>query len=425
MNLAILAVLSALAAQGPVLEAKTLSPAYRATVYASVPIDEGRFGVWLTLPEGVAEARLVGRLVDQAGVAQGERTADSVPSGFYQLSFAIMDSTAGRYEFQVDAYAGETRLATASCPLIVAEPSRFEAVLDWRGVLRVNGTEFLPIGCAAGPADPAGLPALGFGVLLPPADGGLTPEALAAAAGTVYALLPAPADLGPWAATNAVTAWALAAPDPARYQALLSADPYRPAVLAVEPNAPSAPIWADARASADVFLLGMTSATAADDAAALVALGEADGGFHPVWCLVPAGPAIPPEDVALRARAGLVVGARGVVFESPGESPEALAGRLGGLLKDLAGTTPLWLASASEDPIESADARVLVTARRIGSDRWIAALNTTTEDVDVRLTIAKGERVAEWPSGREHVLSADGSLDTSLSPRGLRVWMVR
>ncbi len=412
----------------PVVSARTLVPAYRETLYASVPLDEGRFGVWLTLPPEVARATLKGRLVDENGVPQGESVAEGVASGFYELAFAIVDASPGRYSFEVTAWDGERQLGLATSELTIARPGRAESVLDHAGALRLGGRPFLPIGYAGNANDPSRLPGMGFGLYLPTGGEPFTPESLARAQGSLYGLVPAPAEPAPWIETGAVAAWLLPAPDRGAYQALADADPYRPIALAVECGVWESPEWPEVWGSADVFVLRMAAGEPSSDAASVAGLIAAGGGSDAVWCLLPAGPETPVAETAARVWASLTAGARGVVFESPGERPAELAERLEPLLADLVATGSVWLAPVSAQAVTGSDPRVLVSTRRIGSDRWVAAVNTAGEDLTVRLTgmtSVPGTRIQDWPSGRERAPEADGTFTETLGAHAFRLWAVR
>lgn len=396
-----------------VVTVRTAAPAYRATAYASAPVDEGAFSVRLTLPEGVERATLVGRLLRASGEPEAERVAEGLPSGEYRIAFYLENWAPGEYTFEVGAWDGGTLLGEGSSRLTIAQTGEREVVLDAVGCLRLSGQALLPIGWE-GPAPDDGLqrlPTLGFNLWLPPADA--LADAADEARGRVFVALPVSSQSAETLANPAVLLWTLPSDDPAAYAAAASADPWRPVATA-----------AAAVGSGDIAIVAMPPGDPLATAAAVLETEESTGGGQALWLRIAPDAAEDLRVLAARVRAGLAYGCRGVIVAPSGGSAAEWAERLRPILSEVAGLAPFWLAPGCGFAVGCEVDGVLACARRVGRDDAVLLVNARDADVEALLEGLPGTDLVD-AEGREVAIGADGSARVSVPALGFRMFRLR
>ncbi|MDI9583514.1 MAG: sugar-binding protein [Acidobacteriota bacterium] len=130
-----------------------LKPAYRGTIYASMPSDE----VVCALQVNVPRKQLVGSEL-QASLCLGEtelatRNVARIPlSGSLEVAFSSAMLPAGEYTVRARAISGGQVIAEGTAPLRKLKPAPHEVIIDDSGQLRVDGRRFFPHGfMGAGP----------------------------------------------------------------------------------------------------------------------------------------------------------------------------------------------------------------------------------------------------------------------------------
>lgn len=135
------------------VDVRFLKPAYRGTLYASLPSDE----VVCALKVNVPRKQLIGAEL-QASLCLGEtelatRRVSHIPaSGEVEVAFSSKLLPAGEYTVRATALSGGKAIAQGEKPLRKLRPAPHEVILDDDGRLLVDGRPFYPSGfMGAGP----------------------------------------------------------------------------------------------------------------------------------------------------------------------------------------------------------------------------------------------------------------------------------
>jgi len=411
--LVLMAMVGAQADGAPALACRTLVPAYRATVYASLGLTEGLFEVTLALPEGHAPVDLVGQVIGGGGGVVSERSLAGTSAGTYRLDWALADLQPGDITFRAEARLGGQVIASASTVVHVAAPTQREVVLDRAGVLCINGQRVFPIGIETSDGGPLDrLATYGFGLAVLPLDKPTQAAELASDGRVVAASAPPEDDaaLAGLAALPGLGLWQVAPDGASAYERLAAADPYHPVLVTTE-EAPSA---------GDVVMLRVDLGPGADAGDRVRRFYEADGYRRPVWASV----AVRKDTTVGAARVGAfsaaLGGACGVVLDPrDDQSPEELGVRLEQLLRELAGCAPVLVGDLSDERAACVDSRVRVTTRLVRFDRYVIALNTSGEPLQATFSGLRAGEVTDLADGHTVLAAADGTFTVPIGPQGV------